>query len=77
MFRVDNKDMAGAFGKMFARFLERYDLLHDTKMDKERTQYSLRHCYATMALTYEHMSIYTLAKHMGLVQHPFCNFPEH
>ena len=24
-----------------------------------------RHYYATMALTYERMSIYTLAKHMG------------
>lgn len=56
--------MTGAFGKMFARFFERYDLLHDTKMGKERTLYSLRHFYATMALTYERMSIYTLAKHM-------------
>jgi integrase len=34
-------------------------------MGKERTLYSLRHYYATMALTYERMSIYTLAKHMG------------
>ena len=65
VFRVDDKDMTGAFGKMLARFLERYDLLHDTKMGKERTLYSLRHYYATMALTYERMSIYTLAKHMG------------
>jgi integrase len=65
VFRVDGKDMTGAFGKMFARLLERYDLLHDTKMGKERTLYSLRHYYATMALTYERMSIYTLAKHMG------------
>jgi integrase len=40
-------------------------LLHDTKMGKERTLYSLRHYYATMALTYERMSIYTLAKNMG------------
>lgn len=65
VFRADKKDMTGAFGKMFARFLQRYDLLHDTKMGKERTLYSLRHYYATMALTYERMSIYTLAKHMG------------
>ena len=65
VFRVEGKDMTGAFGKMFARFLERYDLLHDAKMGKERTLYSLRHYYATMALTYERMSIYTLAKHMG------------
>jgi integrase len=65
VFRVDSKDMTGAFGKMFARLLERYELLYDTKMGKERTLYSLRHYYATMALTYERMSIYTLAKHMG------------
>ncbi len=65
VFRVDGKDMTGAFAKMFARLLERYDLLHDTKMGKERTLYSLRHYYATMALTYERMSIYTLAKNMG------------
>ena len=55
--------MTGAYGKMFARFLERYVLLHDAKMGKESTLYSLRHYYATMALTYERMSIYTLAKH--------------
>ena len=50
---------------MFARFLESYNLLHDTKMGKERTLHSLRHNYATMVLTYERTSIYTLAKHMG------------
>lgn len=65
VFRVGGKDMTNTFGKMFARFLERNDLLHDTKTGKERTLYSLRHYYATMALTYERMSIYTLAKHMG------------
>lgn len=65
VFRVAGKDMTNTFGKMFARFLERYDLLHDTKTGKERTLYSLRHYYATMALTYERMSVYTLSKHMG------------
>lgn len=65
VFRVGKKDMTNTFGKMFARFLERHDLLYDPKTGKERTLYSLRHYYATMALTYERMSIYTLAKHMG------------
>lgn len=65
VFRVAGKDMTNTFGKMFARFLERNDLLYDTKTGKERTLYSLRHYYATMALTYERMSVYTLAKHMG------------
>ena len=65
VFRVDSKDMTSTFGKMFARFLTRYDLLHDPRSGKERTLYSLRHYYATMALTYERMSIYVLSKHMG------------
>jgi integrase len=65
VFRIDGKDMTGAFSKVFTRLIESADLLHDTKMGKKRTLYSLRHYYATMALTYERMSIYTLAKHMG------------
>jgi integrase len=65
VFRVDKKDMTGAFSKIFTRFLDRFELLHDTKTNKKRTLYSLRHYYATMALTFERMSIYTLAKHMG------------
>jgi integrase len=65
VFRVDGKDMTGPFSKVFARLMEGCDLLHDTKTNKKRTLYSLRHYYATMALTYERMSIYTLAKHMG------------
>ncbi len=65
VFRVDAKDMTTAFGKMFARLLERLDLLYDTRNGKQRTMYSLRHYYATMALTYNRMTVYTLAKHLG------------
>ena len=50
---------------MFARLLERLGLLYDPRTAKERTLYSLRHYYATMALTHDTMSIYTLSKHMG------------
>ena len=57
--------MTTAFGKMFARFLERSELLVDAATGKHRTLYSLRHMYATFALTYNRMSVYTLAKHMG------------
>ena len=64
VFRVDGKDMTTAYGKMFARMLERYGLLYDTNTGKQRTMYSLRHFYATMALTYDRMSVYTLAQHM-------------
>jgi integrase len=64
VFRVDDRDMTTAFGKMFARLLERLDLLYDTRNGKQRTMYSLRHYYATMALTYNRMTVYTLAKHL-------------
>jgi integrase len=65
VFRVDGKDMITAYGKMFARFLERYSLLYDVNTGKQRTLYSLRHFYATMALTYDRMSVYTLAQHLS------------
>lgn len=65
VFRIDGKDMTGAYSKVFARLLQSADLLYDKKTNKKRTLYSMRHYYATMALTYERMSIYTLAKHMG------------
>lgn len=62
---VQWKDMTTAFGKMFARFLERCELLIDPQSGQHRTLYSLRHMYAVFALTYNRMSVYTLAKHMG------------
>jgi integrase len=65
VFRVDEKDMTTAYGKMFARLLTNLNLLHDAKTGRERTMYSLRHYYATMALTYNRLTVYTLAKHMG------------
>jgi integrase len=65
VFRVADKDMTTAFGKMFARLLEGLDLLYDTRNGKQRTMYSLRHYYATMALTYNRMTVYNLAKHLG------------
>lgn len=65
VFRVADKDMTTAFGKMFARLLESLDLLYDTRNGKQRTMYSLRHYYATMALTYNRMTVYNLARHLG------------
>jgi len=65
VFQVDHKDMTTPFGKMFARLLERLNLLFDTRNGKQRTMYSLRHYYATMALTYNRMTVYTLARHLG------------
>lgn len=65
VFRVGGKDMTTAFGKMFARLLERLNLLTDPRNGKPRTMYSLRHYYATMALTYNRMTVYNLARHLG------------
>ena len=65
VFRVEDKDMTTPFGKMFARLLERLKLLNDPRNGKPRTMYSLRHYYATMALTYNRLTVYTLAKHLG------------
>jgi integrase len=65
VFRVDGKDMSNAFGRMFARYLERVELLLDKSTGKPRTLYSLRHMYATFALTFDRMSVYTLSEHMG------------
>lgn len=65
VFRVNDKDMTTPFGKMFGRLLERLNLLYDSRNGKPRTMYSLRHYYATMALTYNRMTVYTLAKHLG------------
>ena len=65
VFRVNGKDMTTPFGRMFARFLQKHELQYDVRTGKERTLYSLRHYYATMALAYDRMTIYTLSKVMG------------
>lgn len=59
------KDMTAPFGRMFTRLLTRAEILLDKATGKPRTLYSLRHMYATFALTYNRMSVYTLAEHMG------------
>lgn len=65
VFRVKDKDMTTAFGRMFGRFLTSIVLLVDPRTDRERTLYSLRHTYATFNLTYGRMNVYTLAVQMG------------
>lgn len=65
VFRVNGKDMTTTFGRMFKRFLKKQGLQLDPRTGKERTLYSLRHYYATMALTYDRMTIYTLSKVLG------------
>jgi integrase len=50
---------------MFDRFLKDNNLLIDPKTDQKRVFYSLRHTYATLALTHDRVPIHTLAKQMG------------
>jgi integrase len=66
VFRTKDKgDPSSSFQKMLARFLEEHSLLKDPATDLKRVFYSLRHTYATLALTHDKVPIHTLAKQMG------------
>jgi integrase len=66
VFRTkDQGDPSSSFMKMFASFLEEHTLLKDPATDQKRVFYSLRHTYATLALTHDKVPIHTLAKQMG------------
>jgi integrase len=65
VFRTKDKAKPTSFQNLFTQFLTEHDLLIDPKTEKERVFYSLRHTYATLALTYDEVSIHTLSKQMG------------
>ena len=67
VFRTKDKkeDESNVFNHMFERFLKDNNLLIDSKTDQKRVFYSLRHTYATLALTHDRVPIHTLAKQMG------------
>jgi len=54
-----------SFAKLFETYLKEHNLLIDPVTSKKRVLYSLRHTYATLALTYDKTEIHTLAKQMG------------
>jgi integrase len=54
-----------SFTKLFDEYLTRHNLLIDPITNKRRVFYSLRHTYATLALTHDKVAIHTLAKQMG------------
>jgi len=54
-----------SFSKLFNTYLDDHNLLLDPITNQKRVLYSLRHTYATMALTYDHVEVHTLAKQMG------------
>lgn len=65
VFCIGQKDMTTALGKVFQRLLISTELLVDPRTKTPRTLYSLRHTYATLALTHNRVSVYNLAQHMG------------
>jgi len=54
-----------SFSKLFDSYLEDHGLLIDPISGQRRVLYSLRHTYATLALTHDKVAIHTLAKQMG------------
>lgn len=65
VFRTKAKAKPTSFQKMFESFLDEHDLLVDPRTEQKRVFYSLRHTYATLALTHDQVPIHTLAKQMG------------
>lgn len=63
--RKDGSDPSPSFQKMFENFLTEHNLLEDPRTGQNRVFYSLRHTYATFALTHDSVPIHTLAKQMG------------
>jgi len=63
--RKDGSDPSSSFQKMFENFLREHNLLEDPRTGQNRVFYSLRHTYATLALTHDEVPIHTLAKQMG------------
>ena len=63
--RKDGSDPSSSFQKMFENFLREHSLLEDPRTGQNRVFYSLRHTYATFALTHDKVPIHTLAKQMG------------
>lgn len=65
VFCTPDKVRPTSFQRLFTQFLTEHDLLVDHKTGQDRVFYSLRHTYATLALTHDNVPIHTLAKQMG------------
>lgn len=65
VFRLSDGTRTNNLGGTFEQFLSHYGLLRDTLDQQNRTLYSLRHSYATMALVQDGITIHDLAKQMG------------
>lgn len=65
VFRLKDGTEPTSFQKLFDKYLDDHNLLHDVKTGEKHVLYSLRHTYATLRLTLEGTAIHTLAQHMG------------
>ncbi|NOU24405.1 MAG: hypothetical protein HOO90_02585, partial [Methylotenera sp.] len=65
VFTIKNGVKPTSFNALFESYLEEHNLLVDPKTNQNRVLYSLRHTYATLALTHDKVPIHTLAKQMG------------
>lgn len=65
VFRTKDKSEPTSFQNLFESYLEEHNLLMDKRTEQKRVFYSLRHTYATLALTHDRVPIHTLAKQMG------------
>jgi len=58
-------DISKSLRQMFTSYLKEHNLLIDPVTEQRRVFYSLRHTYATLALTHDKVPIHTLCKQMG------------
>lgn len=65
VFRLKDGTQPSSFTKLFDSYLDEHNLLIDPITGQRRVYYSLRHTYATLALTHDRVPIHTLAKQMG------------
>lgn len=65
VFRTKDKAKPTSFQNLFESYLDEHSLLIDPLTEQKRVFYSLRHTYATLALTHDEVPIHTLAKQMG------------
>jgi integrase len=65
VFRSKDQTAPTSFQKLFENYLQEHNLLVDPVTEQKRVFYSLRHTYATLALTHDKVPIHTLAKQMG------------
>lgn len=59
------EDVSHSFQKMLESYLDEHGLLVDPRTEQKRVFYSLRHTYATLALTYDKVNPHVLAEQMG------------